>query len=85
MREVTRDEQFPDQPREDTTGAVEGVLQSTGPSESELVTIALLMRLYDINLAILNHLDEDRANEIYEAHEKGATFNPPVFIPELSE
>ncbi len=63
-----------------TPGAVE--LQSI-PSETDLAVIALLMRIYDLQLANLNAVDPDRANEIYEAHEKGEHFNPMLFIPQM--
>lgn len=79
MREVTRDEKFPD---EETTGEV---VLNTSPSETELVQVALLMRLYDLGMAILTSMNEDRANQVYEAHEKGEHFNPPVFIPDVKE
>lgn len=62
-----------------------GVLMDTGPSETDLVIVSLLMRLYDLNLALLAHFDQKRADEVYEAHEKGEHFNPPVFIPEVSD
>lgn len=79
MRETTRDNQFPSDPKEP------GLEATAAPSETELVIVALLMRLYDLNLAILSTMDEKRADEIYEAHEKGGHFNPPVFIPSSEE
>jgi len=82
MKEVSRDEKFPNDPKEGSAEELPAQLMSTGPSETELVIVALLMRLYDLNLAILSNLDEARADEIYEAHEKGGHFNPPIFIPE---
>jgi predicted membrane-bound mannosyltransferase len=71
VKEVVADEKW-----EDERGTV-----NVAPSESELVTIALLMRLYDLNLALLNHFDSDLADEIYELHEKGGHKNPQLFIP----
>lgn len=53
--------------------------------EAQLVTVSLLMRIYDVQMALLSLQDKSMADEIFDAHEKGATFNPPVFIPELSE
>lgn len=82
MREVTRDSKWVEEPTAEELPPAE--LVSTGPSETELVIVSLLMRLYDLNLAILSTMDEKRADEIYEAHEKGGHFNPPVFIPEVS-
>lgn len=78
MHEVEPDKQF------DRTEELAPVLVS-GPSETELVMIALLMRIYDVNSAILAALDEGKANQVYEAHERGENFNPPVFIPDVQE
>lgn len=64
---------------------LEAHLISTGPSETELVQVALLMRLYDLGMAILTSMDENKANQVFEAHEKGGHFNPPIFIPESPE
>lgn len=84
MRETTRDNQFPNDPKEGTGEELPGAeLISTGPSETELVQVALLMRLYDLGMAILTAMDEDKANQVFEAHEKGGHFNPPVFIPDV--
>lgn len=85
MREVTRDEQFPNDPKEGTGEELPALIGNTGPSETELVQVALLMRLYDLGMAILTSMDEDKANQVFEAHEKGEHFNPPVFIPEVPE
>lgn len=95
MREVPRDDKWNNETdarmkgvQDDMNGSMDNLeaqLVSTGPSETELVIVSLLMRLYDINLAILNHLNESRADEIYEAHEKGEHFNPPIFVPEVND
>lgn len=61
------------------------VVSETKPSEYQLAIISLLMRLYDINMALLSHFDEDSANEIYETHEKGGHFNPQIFIPNFGD
>lgn len=55
------------------------------PTESELAIISLLMRLYDINMALLNHLDRDTADAIFESHQKGQHFNPEIFIPNFDD
>lgn len=59
-------------------------LEGVQPSQESLVIIALLMRLYDVNLALLNHFDPHRADEIFETHQNGADFNPPVYIPQIT-
>lgn len=80
MRETPRDNMWGENSQEVKAEPVSG-----GPSETELVQVALLMRLYDLNLALLSHFDSKRANEVYAAHEKGEHFNPPVYIPEVPE
>lgn len=79
MKEVSHQEQFP----EEVAG---GQGEATGPNvtEGELVIISLLMRLYDLNMALLNHFDSDAADNIYESHQQGLTFNAQLFIPEIS-
>lgn len=88
MREVTRDSKWVE---EDSDRELPGELIPTDanagsrqPSETELVQVALLMRLYDLGMAILTSMDDDKANQVYEAHEKGGHFNPPIFIPDAS-
>lgn len=56
-----------------------------GPSEVELLTITLLTRLYDIGMAILTVMDEEKAGMVFDAHDKGENFNPELFIPDLSD
>lgn len=83
MRETTRD---PGSLQESAEGELPGAeLVATGPSETELVTVALLMRLYDVGMAILSHLDKPTADQIFDAHENGGTFNPPIFIPDANQ
>lgn len=87
MREVPRDKGLltPDEARQKVLEAQQRVSDAqNGPSETELVIIALLMRLYDLNLAQLASVDADRADEVYEAHSKGEHFNPQVFIPQFT-
>lgn len=91
MRETPRDEHFPNDPKghasnDPTTYADDGVdisgeLVGGSPTEGELVIISLLMRLYDVQLAILNEMNEDRANEVFDHHDNGGHFNPKIFIP----
>lgn len=85
MREVTRDEKFPEDAKTEGNTELSAELISTGPSETELVIVALLMRIYDVQSALLAHFDEARANEVYETHEKGGHFNPQIFIPTPEE
>lgn len=80
MREMTRESQF-----ETGAAAPVGQVLTSSPSEETLVIISLLMRLYDIQMAHLSAVDENRANQIYEAHEKGDHFNPEIFIPSLED
>lgn len=101
MRETKRDEKWypeehPGVPREQLDSISESVdnleahqgentAPAASPSETELVIVALLMRNYDISMALLSHFDKETADRIYDAHENGGTFNPPIFIPTPTE
>jgi hypothetical protein len=89
MRESIEDQQFPrEQQFPDSAKAVLAAAvgkQAEPPRETELVIIALLMRIYDVQSALLAHFDEVRANEVYDTHAVGEHFNPEMFIPSLEE
>lgn len=55
------------------------------PSTESKVVITMLMRLYDIQMAMLNEMNPDVADRIYDAHDKGEFFNPEIFIPEIKD
>lgn len=93
MKEVTRDDKWNEETDERLSTQIQGledyadrqVLAEliTTPTETELVTVSLLMRIYDVQLALLAHFDQERADEVYETHEKGGHYNPPIFIPDM--
>jgi hypothetical protein len=95
MREVPRDDKWNEetdgrmkevqQGMSDSMDNLESSLESTGPSETELVIVALLMRLYDVNMALLSHFDKPTADKIYDTHNEGGSFNPQIFIPSPDE
>lgn len=62
-----------------------GILMTTGPSETDLVIVSLLMRLYDIQMALLSKVDKELADSIYDTHNGGGHFNPQIFIPSTDE
>jgi hypothetical protein len=35
-------------------------------------------------MAILTVLDEETAGKVFDAHEQGENFNPPMYIPDLT-
>ena len=80
MKEVEPDKQFPG---EEVPSEEFAPVLSSGPSEIELATIALLMRIYDTQSAILHALDPEKANEVWDAHARGDHFNPEIFIPKF--
>jgi hypothetical protein len=82
MKEVEPDNKWVEDTPEEF--GVSQELMSTGPSDAELLSITILARLYDIGMAILTHLDEETAGKVFEAHEKGENFNPPMYIPDLT-
>jgi hypothetical protein len=51
--------------------------------EIALAQLTLLMRNYDLMMALLNHFDKDTADAIYEAHENGQTFNPAIWMAQV--
>jgi hypothetical protein len=63
---------------------IAGSLIESGPSEESLVTVALLMRIYDIQMAILSHFDKPTADKIYDMHAKGGHYNPPIYVPKVT-
>lgn len=83
--EKVSEEQMREQVKEleDYTTRLEGEVLESGPSETDLVIIALLMRIYDLNLALLSHFNKPQADEVYEAHAKGDHFNPKIYIPRM--
>ena len=54
-------------------------------NEAQLIEISLLMRLYDIGMAILSRTDSQLANEIFDAHARGEVYNPPIAVPDFSK
>jgi hypothetical protein len=59
--------------------AAEGV--ASQPSEHELVVVALLMRIYDVQMALLSMVNKEQADHIFDTHANGGHFNPQIFIP----
>lgn len=49
------------------------------------VTIIMLMRLYDLQLALLSSVNPDQAKYIVELHERGQSFAPPPAFVEYGE
>lgn len=48
------------------------------------VIISLLVRLYDVHMGILSHLDKDTADKIYDAHDRGEHYHPNIFLLDIS-
>lgn len=78
MREVPKDNKWVEEPVEGTSEP------QNAPSETELVIVSLLMRLYDINMAMLSKVDPVMADKVWDAHNEGKHFNPEIYVP-LSE
>ena len=78
MKEVDRDEKWQNEPVE-----LEAQI-SNSPTEAELVIVGLLTRIYDVLFTILDETNPEKANIVYETHERGETLGPPVYIPELN-
>lgn len=53
------------------------------PENFQMVVLIMLMRLYDINLALLSVHDPVKATQLAALHEQGKSFTPhPAFIEE---
>lgn len=74
MREVTRDSKWLNDVKQ----------QINQPSEESKIIIALLMRIYDVQMALLSHASKGDADKLYDAHARGEDFNPQIFIPEIT-
>lgn len=51
--------------------------------EYQLIQITLLMRLYDVEMARLSLADEELANTVWDAHDRGELMHPHLFVPDL--
>lgn len=80
MREVPRDEQFPDRSKEKSTGG-----EHTGSDQTQLAILTMLMRIYDLQMALLNASDPEVADRIFEEHNRGGHFNPMIYIPDFGD
>ena len=63
----------------------EPVALEAQPSTESKIIIAMLMRIYDVQMAMLSHLNKPMADKIYDAHEAGKDFNPTIYIPEIDD
>lgn len=59
----------------------EDVATGNDPNEILKAQLVMLMRLYDIQMAILTKTDPKQADNIFDAHDRGELFNPQLFIP----
>jgi hypothetical protein len=55
------------------------------PANFNEVTLIMLMRLYDLQLALLSVLNPEQAKYIVELHERGQSFAPPPAFVEYAE
>lgn len=58
------------------------LLESTPSTESRII-ITLLMRLYDIQMALLSNVNHNAADRIFDKHAEGELFNPQMFIVDI--
>lgn len=50
-----------------------------------LAQLTLLMRIYDVQMALLTEINEDAANLVYSHHENGHSYNPPIYLVDVAE
>lgn len=55
------------------------------PANFNEVTLIMLMRVYDLQLALLSAIDADKASLLVEFHAKGQSFCPPPAFVEYEE
>lgn len=79
MKETTRDEHWSTPVEEILPDETLELLKDI--KESLLILVTLGMRNYDLQLAMLNRVDVEKADLIYAAHKEGGHFNPTIFIP----
>lgn len=71
------------QENSDTPSGVDEGRDAFAPENFQMVLLIMLMRLYDINLALLAVDNPKKAQQLAEMHEKGLTFTPhPAFSVE---
>lgn len=51
----------------------------------QLIQITLLMRLYDVQMALLSVSDKGLADAVWDAHDRGDLMHPQLLVPELGE
>lgn len=55
------------------------------PENFSAVTVIMLMRLYDLQLALLSSVNPEQAKYIVELHERGQSFAPAPAFAEYSD
>lgn len=63
----------------------EPTLLEAQPSTESKIIISLLMRIYDVQMALLTKVDPETADKLFDAHEEGKDFNPTIYIPEIND
>lgn len=79
MKEVEVDNKWIEENGRNETPTVAEV--EVDPLEIAKAQLVMLMRLYDIQMAILTLQDAGKADQIFDAHDVGQLFNPQLFIP----
>lgn len=54
-------------------------------SDTNLVIAMLLVRIYDVQMAMLREINPAAAIELYELHNEGQNNNPHLWVPEIKE
>lgn len=83
MHETTPDQQFA--PLLEATHDEELKKQLGLVNQSLLVQVGLLMRIYDVQMALLSSVWKEKADEIWDAHQNGQHYNPNIFVPQVKD
>lgn len=65
---------------------ITGELVDSGPGLQDLLDVlmiqtALLMRLYDVNMRVLESISHEQASQLWDLHDKGGHENPQTMVP----
>lgn len=72
-------------PEHDIVEDIEEAKSAFHPDNFSMVTTIMLMRLYDLQLALLSSVNPEQAKYIVELHERGQSFAPAPAFAEYGE
>lgn len=80
MKEVSPDSKWQDPNWPDRPMLVVPPAPAAATEENQRAILTVLMRIYDVQMAILSYTNKKAADEIYDMHSRGELANPEFFI-----